>query len=196
MQRIMNWAKSIRLPQILTAFVAGVLLLVTQACADSSTAQTPPGNSNNYIKRNDPTKAYDVKNQPAGGMNNFSDVDARAKGQEDAANAKAEALRENAGENLRNSSSNVARNVRRVLNDKEQVGDNIQQESEYVKDKTGNTTDDFARGVKEGFGNIKDNLSTAPGYVKDTAQKTAGNPLEGIKNADKNAARTTERNLN
>jgi uncharacterized protein YjbJ (UPF0337 family) len=198
MQRIVTWIKSIRLPQILTAFIAGVVLLVTQACTDSSVAENSPkaSTSSSYIQRNDPTKASYTKNQPAGGMNNFTDVDARAKGQENEANAKADALIENAGENLRNSSSNVARNVRRVLDDKEQVGDNIQQESEYIKDKSGNTAEDFAQGVKEGFGNVKDNLSTAPGYIKNTAQKTAGNPLEGIKNADKNAARTTDRNLN
>ncbi|BDI18445.1 hypothetical protein ANSO36C_42470 [Nostoc cf. commune SO-36] len=92
MKKAMHWLKSIRPLKVLTIFLAGMFLFLTQACAGQGVATQPPQPDDQpaYTKRYDPTKDYPLSS-PAGGMNNFSDVESpRGRADEKAANDKAD----------------------------------------------------------------------------------------------------------
>ncbi len=79
MKKVMTWLKNIRPVRILTVFLAATFLLMTQACNPGIAQQPPQPNAQPpNVERYDPTKSYEL-NAPEGGMNNFSDVDPRAK---------------------------------------------------------------------------------------------------------------------
>ena len=107
MKRVINWLKNNRPVKVLTVFLAGIFLIVTQACicsrssstATTASAQPQSSGAQPYAKRYDPTKSYDL-NTPEGGMNNFSDVDPRAKADEQAASDRGDALAKNAQRNI------------------------------------------------------------------------------------------------
>ncbi|MGH8000461.1 MAG: DUF6658 family protein [Brasilonema sp.] len=186
MKKVIALLKNIRPIKLLTVVAAGMILFFTQAC--SSVAATTPRqtvgeqsarpNSETYVP-----KGTNALSPNEGGMNNFSDVDPRTRG----ANfkAKAEALKENAEQNLQNSSSNPAENVRRVFENRGEVGRNIQEDTGNITEKAQGTAEDFVQGTKRGIENIKGNTSDASGAVARNAQDAA-------EDARINAQRTAE----
>ncbi|MGB5961381.1 MAG: DUF6658 family protein, partial [Coleofasciculaceae cyanobacterium] len=90
MNTLKTWLKNIRLDRILTAFMVGILLFVSTACSNGVQAKT-----SDKIREEVPTTG--ANNVYNGGMNDYSDVDARRNTTE--ANTKAKALVDNAKRN-------------------------------------------------------------------------------------------------
>ncbi|GAB1538452.1 hypothetical protein NUACC21_11140 [Scytonema sp. NUACC21] len=187
MKRVFAVLRNLRPLRILTAFVASITLFLTQACssADAGTPRQSVGeqsarpNSEIYVPKGDnQLSPYE------GGMNNYSDVDPRTKGAN--VKAKAEALKENAEQNVIDETSNIGENTRRILDKKgenlEEIGGNLQRNAQDTADKARSSLTDFARGTKKGINNIQDNASNAgddlgrnaKGAVRDATQNVTG----------------------
>jgi hypothetical protein len=173
-KKVIALLKNIRPLKLVTVFLAGMILFITQACS-SVAATTPrqtvgeqsaPPNSEVYVP-----KGTNVLSPNEGGMNNFSDVDPRT--DEAKIKAEAEALKENAERNLLNSSSNPAENIRRVFEDRGELGRNLQEGTENIKQKAQGAAEDFAEGTKQGIENIKENTSDAAQGTAKTIQRAA-----------------------
>jgi hypothetical protein len=186
MKKAMTWLKNIRPLKVLTVFLAGIFLFLTQACGAPGVATQPPQpeNQSPYSKRYDPTKDYPLSS-PAGGMNNFSDVDPRGKLDEKAANDRADALAKNAQRNVE----------QKGIDSREQYGRNYQQGTplgERVKnlgEDVGSSADELREGVvkgtQRGFENLKGNTQNA-------AKDLTKNVQRGAEDAGKNVQRTAE----
>ena len=74
-------------------------------------------------------------------------------------------------------------------------GDNFDKKYCDAPDKLGEETGNFLDSAKQGLKNIKDNTLDAPGYVSDKAERTFGNPLEGVKEGAKDAGNAVKRTL-
>ncbi|MHC5595495.1 MAG: hypothetical protein ACYTXC_05950, partial [Nostoc sp.] len=171
--------------KVLTVFLAGIFLFLTQACGDPGIATQPPkaDAQSPYSKRVDSTKDYPLSS-PAGGINNFSDVDPRAK-DEKAANDRAEALVKNAQKNIE----------QKGIDSREQYGRNFQQGTplgERVKnlgEDIGSSAEEVRKGVvkgtQRGIENIKGNTQNATEDVTKNVQR-------GAEDAGKNVQRTAE----
>ncbi len=191
MNQVTKFFKRIRLSKIVAVFLAGFLLIFTQACAGKVSAEKPSAagpNSEISVPKGDK-----ILNSYEGGMNNFSDVDPRSKDAEDGAKARAKALGDNAAKNIETHSSNVKDATRRVAEDSKELGKNVQRTAESAKDKVGDTADDLAKGTKQGLENIKDNVKNAGGYFNKTAERTIGNPVENLKEGSQDAAEAANR---
>jgi len=191
MKRLSTWLKNIRPVKVLAAGLVAMLLFVTQACNSVSATKPNAGEkSENYAPQD--AKA---KSPYEGGMNNFSDTDARAT-DVNQAKAKAEALKEQAESNILNKGSiNPVENTRRVADDSDKLGKNIQNKAGSVTDKLGEETGSIVDSAKQGLKNIKNNAADAPGYVSDQTERTFGNPVEGVKEGSKDAANAVKRTV-
>src|SRR6476620_9525572 len=126
MNRLTAFVKKIRAVQILTVFLAGILVLVSTACSRSDMIA---GKTADQVREEVPSGA--VTSQYKGGMNDYSDVDPRNK-KMTTTEAKAQLLKEQAQHRIdTKSSNNVGENVRRVADD---APDKLDQVGQKVKD--------------------------------------------------------------
>ncbi|MCV3212902.1 hypothetical protein OGM63_05055, partial [Plectonema radiosum NIES-515] len=173
MDKVIAWLKNIRPIKILTVLCMGVLLIVTQACG-SVTAGEPKAGANSELSV---PKGDKILNPYEGGMNNFSDTDPRSKEAKTEVKAKAEALKQNAEQNVNDQTGTLGEKTLRSLENKgENAADlakNLQQNAQGAKEKIGNTAEDFAKGVQRGLENIKDNAQDAAGDLTINAQRAA-----------------------
>ncbi len=200
MNKLIAAIKKIRLGQILTTFMAGILLFVSTAC-NSVQAKTPegavrgerqevpagglavPGKPKNprpevpggTATSPDPAVINTFKGGPT--MNEFSDVDPRAEGLQEAAGQKAQALKENAERNVIDQTGSLGENTKRILDKKgenvEEAGRNLQRSAERAVDKAQGTAEDLSKGTKRGTENIKDNTLDATKGVNRSASQAA-----------------------
>lgn len=189
MSKVIAWVKNIRPIKILTVFCVGMLLIVTQACG-SVTAGEPKAGANSELSV---PKGDKVLNPYEGGMNNFSDTDPRSKEAKTEVKAKAEALKQNAEQNVIDQTGDVGENTRRILDKKGEnaadFGKNLQQNAEGTKDKTDDSTDNFAKGVQRGIENIKDNTKNA---VDDLTKGAKGATDDAKTNVQRTAQDATD----
>lgn len=216
MNKIIAAIRKIRLGKVLTAFMAGMLLFVSTAC-NSVNAKTPnavqgdrqevpagklavPGQDNPRPEVPGGTATSPDRNLKntfqKGTMNEFSDVDPRAKDLEKAAANRAEALKENAERNVIDQTGDVGENTKRILDKKgenaEDFGKNVQRSAEKAQDKAKGTAEDFSRGLKRGTENIKDNTADAANDVNRSASRTADNLKDSTRDLTKSASRAGE----
>ena len=159
MNKLFSTLKKIQIKQILTAFVLGMLLFVTQACSS--------------VSAKSPDSSYE------GGMNQYSDVDPRSKGAEAAAKMKAKALKDNAEANV-----NTRRTLEQKAENLQDLGQNIKESGKYAADKAQDNAENFAEGTKRGVKNIKENTSDA----FDSITNAAGDAAEDAKLSTQRAA--------
>ncbi|MDB9316604.1 hypothetical protein [Nodularia spumigena] len=181
MKKVITWLKNIRPVKILTVFLAATFLLMTQACNRPGIAQQPPQpnaqppNAQQY----NPTKSYEL-NAPEGGMNNFSDVDPRAKAAERAANARAAELAKNARRNVEHkgidSSEQYVRNY--------QEGTPLDERIKRLGEDVGSSAEELGKGVTKGTQRGVENL-----------QKNTGRAAEDLSKSVKRGAEDTTSNL-
>jgi hypothetical protein len=189
MKRVIAWFKNIRPAKVLTAFVASIFLMLTQACNNPSIAGQPtqPGSQPPNAERYDPTKSYDL-NSPRSGMNNFNDVDYRAEGDQRAAEARSKALRDNAQRNIDqkgiDSVEQYGENYRqgtpfgqRVKNLGEDIGSSAQELGEGV-----------AKGTQRGIENIKGNTQNAAEGVGKNVQRAGEDVKTNVQRSAEDAA--------
>ena len=177
MNKVFSAIRKIQIKQILTAFVLGALLFVTQACS-SVDAKSPDSNYR-------------------GGMNQYSDVDPRSKEAEAAANVKAKGLKDNAEVNEIDQTGDLSGNTRRTLDKKgenlEDLGKNLKESGKYAADKTQEKAENFAEGTKRGIENIKENTSDAFGKLTNNAGDAAEDAKLGTQRAARDAKLGTKR---
>lgn len=219
MNRVIAAFKKIRLGPILMTFLVGILLFVSTACSKVQ-AQSPdaavqgrrqevpagklavpgkPENPRPEVPGGTATSpSSDVINTFQGGpsMNDFTDVDPRAKNLEKAATDKAAALKENAERNVIDQTSNVGENTKRILDKKgenaEDFGKNIQENVEGAKDKAQGTTEDLVSGTKRGTRNIKDNTLDATEGVNRSVSRAGENVKDAAKDVSRSAKNATD----
>ncbi|MGI8502759.1 MAG: DUF6658 family protein [Hassallia sp.] len=193
MSKVIAWVKNIRPIKILTVFCVGMLLIVTQACG-SVTAGEPKAGANSELSV---PKGDKVLNRYEGGMNNFSDTDPRSKEAKIEVKAKAEALKQNAEQNVIDQTGTLGENTRRTLDKKGEnaadFGKNLQQNTEGTKDKTGNSTDNFAKGVQRGIENIKDNTKNAVDDLTTNAQRAGDDAKTNVQRTAEDATSAVKR---
>ncbi|WP_211178420.1 hypothetical protein [Brasilonema octagenarum] len=196
MKKIVALFKNIRPIKLITVFVAGMILFITQACSSVAATsprqtvgeQSAPPNSETYVP-----KGANVNSGYEGGMNNFSDLDPRTS--DGKFKAEAEALKENAEQNIQNSSSNAAENIRRVGEDTGKVGRNIQKETGKITEKLQSEAENFAEGTKRGIENIKENTSDAAQGTAKTVQRSAENTKISAQRAAEDAGNAVDKKL-
>ena len=190
MKRLTAFLKKIRAVQILTVFLAGILVLVSTACSrpdvtagktDVITGDPRVGKTADQIREEVPSGA--VTSEFKGGMNDYSDVDPRNK-KVTTEEAKAQLLKEQAQHRIdTKSSNNVGENVRRVADDAPdkltQVGEKVKDDARTAQSKA----DDFGDKTKKGLANLKENtregLKGAKDIVKEATQGAKERVSEG-----------------
>ncbi len=188
MRKVIAVLKNLRPMKVLTAFVASVIMFLTQACnsADATTPRQIVGeqsarpNSNVYVP-----KGENKLSPYEGGMNNYSDVDPRI----NSANvkAKSEFLKENAERNVTDKSSNIGEIGHRILGktseNAKDFGDTAREGAQRAADKTQNTSSDFIKGTQRGIENIKENTSNAASEAGRNAQGKAEEAGNAVRDA-------------
>lgn len=186
MKKAMNWLKSIRPLKVLTVFFAGMFLFLTQACGDPGIATQPPqpDAQSPYSKRYDPTKDYPLSS-PAGGMNNFSDVDPRAKLDEKAANDRSDAMVKNAEKRIDQKGVDSLEQYGRNYKQGTPLGERVKNLGEDI----GSSAEEVRKGVVKGTQRGVENLK---GNTQNAAEDVTTNVQRGTEDVGKNIQRTAE----
>ncbi|HCF30173.1 MAG TPA: hypothetical protein DEV81_23905 [Cyanobacteria bacterium UBA11049] len=220
MNKLIAAIKKIRLGQILTTFMAGILLFVSTACNNGpAQAKNPdgvvtgrrqevpagelavPGKKNPRVEIPGGTATSPdpgVSNTFQGGptMNEFSDVDPRAEGLEKAASQKAQALKEQAERNVIDETGNVGENTKRILGKKgenvDEIGENLKRNAESAQEKAKGTAENFAKGTRRGTENIKENTSDAVTGANRSASQAAEDVKDSAKDLTKGASKAAD----
>ncbi|MDZ8187134.1 MAG: hypothetical protein RMX96_20085 [Nostoc sp. ChiSLP02] len=179
MKQLATWLKNVRPLKVLAAFLVGIFLFVTQACAAPGVATQPPqpdaqSPQSPYAKRYDPTKDYPLS-APAGGMNNFSDVDPRGAAGEKAANDKADALAKNAEKNINQKGIDSREQYARNYQQGTPLGERVKNLGEDVGSSAKELGEGFAKGTQRGIENIKGNTQNAAEDAANAANRTVRN---------------------
>ncbi|AFY90233.1 MAG: hypothetical protein CLLPBCKN_005811 [Chroococcidiopsis cubana SAG 39.79] len=220
MNRIVTAVKKVHLGRILVTCMAGILLFVSTACSSAVQAKSPDAGVVTGRRQNVPAGKLAVPGQenprpevpggtatsPDSGvvnkfeggptMNEFSDVDPRARDLEKAANKKANALIENAERNVIDQTSDVGENTKRILGKKgenaEDFGKNVNRNTESLQDKIKGTAEDLAKGAKRGTENIKDNTSDALRGADRNVSRAAEDAKDTARDLGKSAQRKAD----
>jgi paraquat-inducible protein B len=220
MNKLVAAVKKIRLGQILATCIAGILLFVSTACSGSVQAKSPDSNVVTGRRQEVPAGKLAVPGQknprpevPGGTatspdrsvinrfqggptMNEFSDVDPRARNLEKAAERKANALIENAERNIIDQTSDVGENTKRILGKKgenaEDFGENLSRNVQNIQEKVQGTAEDLAKGTKRGTENIKENASDAFRGVDRNVNRAAEDVRDTARDLGKSAQRKAE----
>lgn len=195
MKQLGTWLKNIRPLKVLTVFLVGIFLFVTQACAAPGVATQPPqpDAQSPYTKRYDPTKDYPLSS-PAGGMNNFSDVDPRGRLDEKAANDRADALAKNAQKNIEQKSVDSREQYVRNYQQGTPFGERVKNLGEDVGSSAGELGEGFAKGTQRGIENLKGNTQNAAEDLSKNAQRAGEDASNNIQRTAEDAANALNRN--
>ncbi|WP_298910587.1 hypothetical protein [uncultured Nostoc sp.] len=181
MKKAMNWLKNIRPLKVLTVFLAGMFLFLTQACGDPGTATQPPklDAQSPYSKRYDPTKDYPLSS-PAGGINNFSDVDPRAT-DEKAANDRGDAMAKNAQRNVEQKGIDSPEQYGENYKQGTSLGGRVKNLGEDIGSSAEEVRKGLVKGTQRGIENIKGNTQNAADDVTKNVQRRAEDAGNAVK---------------
>ena len=207
MNKLVSIFKSIRLRQVLTVFLAGVLLVITTACAGNAQAKMPQGGATGSAGSNPVGQ-----NQPyEGGMNNFSDTapgqaakgtaektkalidraerDINTKGV-DSVDQYVDNFRSGAplDERVRKLTDDVKEGAKNAVDDVKGVGDRVSNSANRVSDRT-------ARGAKNAAENIKDNTGDAAKRTSRSIKDTVKDAAQATEDAAKSANQKVQKDL-
>ena len=207
MNKLVSIFKSIRLRQVLTVFLAGVLLVITTACAGNAQAKMPQGGATGSAGSNPVGQ-----NQPyEGGMNNFSDTapgqaakgtaektkalidraerDINTKGV-DSVDQYVDNFRSGAplDERVRKLTDDVKEGAKNAADDVKGVGDRVSNSANRVSDRT-------ARGAKNAAENIKDNTGDAAKRTSRSIKDTVKDAAQATEDAAKSANQKVQKDL-
>jgi len=198
MKRLTAFLKKIRAVQILTVFLAGILVLVSTACSrpdvTAGTTDGITGKTSDQIREEVPSEA--VTSEYKGGQNQYSDVDPRNPNVK-ASEAKAQLLKDQAQRRIdTKSSSNVGENLRRVADDApdklDQIGEKVNDDARTAQQKA----DEFGDKTKKGFANLKENtregLKGAKDIVKEATEGAKDRAAEGTESLKYNVSQGKE----
>ncbi len=188
MKKLTAFIKRLRLNQVLTVFLAGILLLVSTACSNSGPGNPLSSNRASDVREDVPKNATD--SQYEGGMNQYSDVDPRFN--EKPAQSKAKSLIDKAERNLNQNSVDSKDQFARNYRQGKPVGERVNEIGKDVNQSTQETAEDFTEGAQRGISNLKQNASD---FVKGT-QRTAEDATEGAKFKASRAASNVKEGVN
>lgn len=175
MNRITAFLKKIRVVQILTVFLAGILVFTSTACNRADVMATKTADQ---IREEVPESA--VTSQYKGGQNQYSDVDPRNPNMT-SVEAKAQSLKDQAQRRIETkSSNNVGENLRRVA---DEGPDKLNQIGQKVKEDVraaGRNADEFGDNAKQGFANLKDNTREGVKGAKEIAKEATQGAKERV----------------
>lgn len=172
MKTVVQWLQNLRIIKLFAVILACTFLFLVQACNRPGIAAQPhqpmaqPPNNQRY----DPTKEYPLSTYQ-GGMNNFSDVDPRARDAERSANRRANELIENSQATIE----------RRGISSPEQYLKNYQQGTplderakrlgEDLSSSTEELTKGVTKGAQQGLESLKENLQKTTQEAKRNLEK-------------------------
>ncbi|MBD2520300.1 hypothetical protein H6G93_36245 [Nostoc sp. FACHB-973] len=194
MKKVGTWLKNIRPLKVLTVFLAGIFLFLTQACGAPGVATQPPqprAQAPN-VERYDPTKDYPLSS-PSGGINNFSDVDPRARLDEKAANDRAEALIKNAQKNIEQKGIDSREQYVRNIQQGTPLGERVKNLGEDVGSSAEELREGLVKGTQRGFENIKGNTQNATTDLTKNAQRVGEDASKNIQRTAEDAADTVNK---
>ncbi|MBW4554720.1 MAG: hypothetical protein KME59_02045 [Trichormus sp. ATA11-4-KO1] len=196
MKRIITWLKNIRPVKIFTVFLAGIFLFMAQACNRPGIAQQPPQPNAQppNVERYDPTKDYDL-NAPEGGMNNFSDVDPRAKAAERAANARAEALAKNARRNVEQKGINSSEQYVRNYQEGTPLDERVKRLGADVGSSAQELGEGVTKGTQRGVENLQKNTERAAKDLTKNVKRTTDDTVTNVKRQAQDTADAAKRTL-
>jgi hypothetical protein len=151
----------------IVSFLAVVLLVSTTACNGSTptTKVDRPNLANPTASK--VTELYKPIAPPAGGMNNYSDVDPRM----DTSEAKAKTNRLiKKTDDLQNAGTNPFKQIRKQLDNKG-IPERVEAASKDLNRSTKQTADDVAKGTQKGFNNLKENTQSFKDDVESAVEK-------------------------
>lgn len=185
MNHVINWLKSIRLHQILTICLVGILVFVSTACSGAAAT------TSDKIREEVPGSA--VTNKYKGGMNDYSDVDPRqdTKGAE----AKAKALVDNAQKNIDTKSVDSPGQYVENYRTGTPLGERVRRIGEDVGEATQNVTEDVSKGVQKNTQQTKATAQDTAQKAKSTAQDTAEKTSKAAQTKVNEGVKGTQRTL-
>ncbi|MFK0729662.1 MAG: hypothetical protein HEQ35_16030 [Gloeotrichia echinulata IR180] len=177
MQRLIAWLNNIRPLKILAVFLAGIFLVLAQACNRPGIAAEPPQpasqppNAQSY----DPTKSdgYDLSTPYQRGINNFSDVDPRSEAAENAAQARAESLKENAQRNIDEKGIDSVEQYVRNYQEGTPLNERVNRFGEDVSSSAEELREGLTQGTQRGFENLQENTKNAARDLTKNIQRAA-----------------------
>lgn len=186
MKNLLASLKKIQLRQLLTVFLAGVVLLVSAACSSNTPTVGTAGYANDSAMKGlpgrvepDVSESARIKTVPKTGMNSYSDVDPRTATKD--AEKEAEALIESSERNIVNQSGDVKENTQRVLNKQTenlgQAGENIKQGVRSIGNQAQDATTQAQRATARLGNDAKKNVERAGDEAERTADRL-GNQTE------------------
>ncbi|SRR5579883_1377685 len=202
MKNVISYLRNIRPFKMVVVFLAGIFLLITQACSsvDATTPstkaphqtvgpQSAEPNSEVYVP-----KGTNVLSPYEGGMNNFSDVDPRR--EKANTKAKAEALKENAERNIENKSVDSVEQYKRNYQQGTPLGERVRRLGEDVGSSAEEVTEGVSKGTQQGIENIKENTKDAAKDLSQNVQRSAEDAKLNASRAAEDAGEAVNRTLN
>ncbi|HEY9635615.1 MAG TPA: DUF6658 family protein [Coleofasciculaceae cyanobacterium] len=190
MNKVIDWLKSIRLGQILTVFMAGLLVFVSTACSDGASATTPDkaGNTANKVRQEVPDSA--VTNKYEGGMNDYSDVDPRQsiKG----AQSKAKGLVDNAQKNIEEKSIDSTEQYVENYRTGTPLGERVKRIGEDLGNAAGNVKEDLSKGSQKNIQGAKEAAQSG----KQAANEATDAAQSKVKSDIRNTQQTLDKAAN
>ncbi|WP_414530341.1 hypothetical protein [Nodularia chucula] len=189
MKRLMNWLNKIRPVKILTVCLAATFLLMIQACNPGIAQQPPQPNAQSpNMEMYDPTKSYPL-NTPEGGMNNFSDVDPRARADERAANARAAELAKNARKNVAQKGIDSSEQYIRNYQEGTPLDERVKRLGENIGGSAEELSEGFTKGTQRGVKNLQENIG---GSAEELREGFTKGTQRGVKNLQENTGRVAK----
>ncbi|MGB3695707.1 MAG: DUF6658 family protein [Spirulinaceae cyanobacterium] len=164
MNKIISAYKRLGLARILSVFLAGVFLLITTACGDSSSVNASQGSTNKAIPNQ--TELYETIQPREGGMNQYSDTDPRQN--TSGMKAKAKATKDQAKTNL-NRSENPEEFAESFKNG-EPIGERVENLGEDIGSSVKEFSSNVSEGAKKNFENLQENIKSAPESLSEKAK--------------------------
>ncbi|WP_341734880.1 DUF6658 family protein [Microcoleus sp. EPA2] len=178
MNRLTAFIKKIRFGQLLTVFMAGLLVFVSTACSGTDVMA---GKTADKLREEVPSEA--VTSEYKGGQNQYSDVDPRNANMTKV-EAKAKMLKDEAQRRIdTKASNNVGENVRRVADegpDKlKEIGNKLNEDVRSAQE----NLDEFGKNTQKNMANLKENtrdgVKGAKEVVKEATEGAKDRVAEG-----------------
>lgn len=195
MNRVIAAFKKVRLRQVLMTFLAGFLLFVSTACNNAkntgmgSTRQEVPSGlqSESGVQAKNPRpevpEAATTNRFQGGTMNEFSDIDPRTKQTEGTTRTSAQELIENAKRNIDQPGDvgeKTKRSLGKVPEGLDNVGANLKQSAEDVKNKAQGTADNLGRSAKQSVENVKDSTTRGVNRAAEDVKDNTRGAFSGL----------------
>jgi len=183
MRTVISWLQNLRPLKVLTIFLAVSFLFLAQACNRPGIAAQPPqpaGQPPN-VQRYDPSAQNYTISPREGGINEFSDVDPRAKKSEKAANARAEDLIKNAQKNVESKGIDSVDQYVRNFQAGTPLDERVKRLGENVSSSAEELREGVTKGTQRGIENLQGNIQNAAKDLGKNIQRTSEDAANGLR---------------